>query len=270
MKKTISRPHDKWGKIQRESLKYLKGNDLRVYADLLTYANSNGQCWPSVGTIGKDLGMHSRNVQKNLANLERDGWIEKHLRKDTSTIYQIYHVKVNDKTNPDTNISPNKKSDLSVGVAKSTVTGVAKITVPEVAITTVSGVADSTTLTDHLTDQNNKPQEHVVTVVSNISSNDTNKHVCSHEERKLFSDMWLRYSVPNEHEGSAFSAWRYYCSFNDPKLLQHIKNLMSNKTGTYMTNQMKQAKDDYYKQRELSEKKRISEIENKKNPEQSL
>ncbi len=270
MKKTISRPHDRWGKIQRESLKYLKGNNLRVYADLLTYADSKGRCYPSVETIANDLDIHPRNVQKALASLEREGWIEKHLRTNTSTIYQLYFVKVYDESKQRGKEKPAKKSNSSDGVAKSTGSGVVKRTAPQVAKNAVSGVAESTTLTDHLTDHNNRHNEQSAIVVSDQVNDDVGAYECTSEERKRFQRLWDRYSVPNEAEGSAYSAWELYCSKGDAGLLQHIENHMSNKTGTYMTNQMKQSRDDYYEKIHRKERERLAEEERKKNPEQSM
>lgn len=266
MKKTISRPHDKWAIIQRESLKYLKGNDLRVYADLLTYADIEGQCFPSVETIGKDLAIHPRNVQRHLANLEEQGWIEKHLRTNTSTNYQLYFVKVNDKTSLN-------KNDSSDGVVKSAVSGVVKSTVPEVAENAVSGVADSTTLTDHLTDQYNKPQEQAIADCSNNEKlNDDDSYKCSDEERSKFDDLWSQHSVQGENEGSAYSAWKKYCAYNDPVLLNMIQLDLEQKikSGTYMTTLMKFAYQNYCRVKEKQESDRKLTEKNAKNPEQQL
>lgn len=268
MKKTITRPYDKWGKIQRESLKYLKGNDLRVYADLLTYADTKGRCYPSVETIANDLGMHKRNVQRSLANLERDGWIEKHLRTNTSTIYQLYFVMVKDTTKYAV-----KKSSSSDGVVKSTVSEVAKITVPQMADSTVSGVADSTILTDHLTDHINKPQEQSsADCLSNKKISGGNTYKCSDEERSQFEDLWSQYSVHGENEGSAYAAWKKYCSYNDPVLLNMIQLDLEQKvkSGTYMTTLMKFTYQTYCRLLEKQESDQKLTERNIKNPEQQL
>jgi predicted transcriptional regulator len=266
MKKTVTRPFDKWAMLQRASLKYIKGNDLRVYADLLTYANDEGKCWPSVETIGKDLDMHPRNVQKHLANLEQDGWIEKHFRKDTSTEYQLYYVKVKDAEKPKT-----KKSNPSDGVVKSTVSGVAKMTVPGVVKTTVPGVADSTTLTDHLTDHNNIPIEQVDLVVNQGNQDDESTgYVCAPEERTEFDDLWKKYGVKGENRGSAYSAWKRYCAVGSERLLIMIKSRLDDSSGTYMTTQMKAAYSAYVKVLEGYENDRKLDEYNKMNPLQQL
>lgn len=243
MKKTVSRPHDNWGKLQRATLKYLKGNDLRVYADLLTYANDEGKCWPSVATIAKDLGMHSRNVQKSLANLEQDGWIEKHFRFDTSTVYQLYYVEVKDKTK--TKKSLKKKMKPSDGVVKSTRSGVVKRTAPQVADLTVSGVADSTTLTDHLTDHNNRHNEQLVPVVKNENVMKKNDYSLTVDERIMFDKLFDTYRQEGESKSSALSAFRKYASLGDPSLMTWIETSLDSSTGTYMTTQMKHIREDY-------------------------
>ena len=48
MKKTTNRPRKNWGPMQREMLKHIKGNDLRVFMDLLTYADKEAKCFPAV------------------------------------------------------------------------------------------------------------------------------------------------------------------------------------------------------------------------------
>lgn len=271
MEKTVSRPYDKWAMLQRASLKHIKGNDLRVYADLLTYANDEGKCWPSVETIGKDLDMHPRNVQKHLANLEQDGWIEKHFRKDTSTEYQLYYVKVKEEDKLASKVSPKKKSNPSDGVVISTRSGVAKTTVPGVADSTVSGVADSTTQTDHLTDQYNIPIEQVGLVVNQGNQEDEKTdYVCTPEERTQFDDLWKKYSAKGENRGSAFSAWKKYCSYGDDRLLRTITNTLDNSSGTYMTTQMKAAHAKYVNKQEQEENERKLIERNKSNPLQQL
>lgn len=273
MKKTISRPHDNWGKIQRESLKYLKGNDLRVYADLLTYANDKGKCWPSVETISKDLGISSRNVQKHLANLERDGWIEKHLRTNTSTIYQLYFVKTSKDSIKVKKIKSRSAPKNKIGVSKSDVTGTSKNDISEVSKNDVSGVSESDVLTDHLTDQYNKPQEQaIVDCFNNEKSNHGDTYDCTDEERSKFDDLWSQHSVQGENEGSAYSAWRKYCAYNDPVLLNMIQLDLEQKfkSGSYMTTLMKFAYQDYCRVKEKQENARKLTERNAKNPEQQL
>ena len=245
MKKTITKPYDKWAMLQRASLKHIKGNDLRVYADLLTYTDDKGKCWPSVTTIAKDLGMHTRNVQKHLANLERDGWIEKHFRFDTSTVYQLYYVKVKDEDKPKTKKINKKKSDSSDGVVKSTRSGVAKRTAPQMADLTVSGVANSTTLTDHLTDHNNRHNEQLVPVVLNENAEKKYNYVLTVEERVMFDKLFSMHKQDGESKSSAISAYRKYASLGDPNLMTWIETNLDSSTGTYMTNQMKQIREDY-------------------------
>ncbi len=252
MEKTVEAPKDGWGKIQREVLIHLKGNDFRVYSALSTYANTSGQCYPAVETLAKVTGITPRNIQKHLANLEQNGWIVKHLRTNNSTIYQLYYVKV---SKPSKNL-PKRRSKIDVA-------GTSEIDVGEVSKTDV--------LTDHLTDQYNIPIEQVGLVVNQGNQEDeTTSYVCTPEERTQFDGLWNRFGVKGENHGSAFSAWKKYCSVGDDRLLRIIINTLDDTSGTYMTTQMKAAHAKYVKKQEHEEQERKVEERNKKHPLQQL
>lgn len=264
MEKTKSRPNSRWGKIQREILKILKGNDLRVYSLLATYADKEGECWPSVETIAKDLGIHPRNVQKHLANLEEQGWIKRNYRKDQSTRYQIYFAKMKKEPGSD-------KQNSSKGALKDTTSGVADLTVPGVVKNAVSGVAKSTTQTDHRTDHNNRPIEQNELVVV---SNKNGEYKLSDIERSKFEKLFSIYGQKNEVKSSAEIAFTKHAAIQNPDLLEFIETGLSSITKTFMTTQMNMLVEEYYEiietKKKAKESKIASEKWNKEHPEQTM
>ena len=65
-----------------------------VYMYLKDRANKEGQCWPAIQTIGKDLGLSRSTVKRALKELERAALLTRQGRKrenrgDTSNLYQI-------------------------------------------------------------------------------------------------------------------------------------------------------------------------------------
>ena len=65
-----------------------------VYMYLKDRANKEGQCWPAIQTIGRDLGLSRSTVKRALKELERGSFLVKQSRKrenkgDTSNLYQI-------------------------------------------------------------------------------------------------------------------------------------------------------------------------------------
>jgi Helix-turn-helix domain len=50
--------------------------DIRLVGVLLGYAKSKSDCWPSVDTLARDLGMCRRTVQLSLRRLKAYGWVE--------------------------------------------------------------------------------------------------------------------------------------------------------------------------------------------------
>ncbi len=249
MIKTTKRPHNTYGLMQRAVLKYIKGNDLKVYADLLTYADKFGKCYPAVETIAKDTGISSRNVQKHLANLEKDGWIEKHFRINTSTNYQLYFV--------DTTGTPVKKAKRKYfGVSKNDVPGVSKNDVSGASKIDVPGVSKLDVLTDQLTDHTTDHNNSTVAVPVVKSQNESNdgKYKLTPEERTKFRDLWNDHGQDDESKHSALSAWTKYCSKQDPDLLRRIENCVDSETGTYMTTQMKQISEEYFDEKAKSDR----------------
>ena len=65
-----------------------------VYMYLKDRANKEGQCWPAIQTIGRDLGLSRSTVKRALKELEQATLLKKQGRKrenrgDTSNLYQI-------------------------------------------------------------------------------------------------------------------------------------------------------------------------------------
>ena len=65
-----------------------------VYMYLKDRANKEGQCWPAIQTVGRDLGLSRSTVKRALKDLERAALLTRQGRKrenegDTSNLYQI-------------------------------------------------------------------------------------------------------------------------------------------------------------------------------------
>ena len=65
-----------------------------VYMYLKDRANKEGQCWPAIQTIGRDLGLSRSTVKRALKELEQAALLKKQSRKrenegDTSNLYLV-------------------------------------------------------------------------------------------------------------------------------------------------------------------------------------
>ena len=65
-----------------------------VYMYLKDRANKDGQCWPAIQTIGRDLGLSRSTVKRALKDLERTELLTRQGRKrenggDTSNLYLV-------------------------------------------------------------------------------------------------------------------------------------------------------------------------------------
>lgn len=72
----------------------LTGRALRVFIALCSYANSTGECWPSLATLAQMTGIDRRKIPDLIKELEGRGWLSRLRRKDengdaTSTKYTI-------------------------------------------------------------------------------------------------------------------------------------------------------------------------------------
>lgn len=72
----------------------LHGTEKWVYITLLNRANSKGECWPSLATLQKEVGVSKNTVLKTLKSLEEKGLIDR-VRRRTSTdeyVSNLYRV----------------------------------------------------------------------------------------------------------------------------------------------------------------------------------
>ena len=65
-----------------------------VYMYLKNRSNANGDCWPAVKTIARDLHLSRATVQRAIRDLERSGWLVKEPRwrengSSSSNLYKI-------------------------------------------------------------------------------------------------------------------------------------------------------------------------------------
>ena len=65
-----------------------------VYMYLKNRSNTNGDCWPAVKTIARDLHLSRATVQRAIRDLKRSGWLVKEPRwreygSNSSNLYNI-------------------------------------------------------------------------------------------------------------------------------------------------------------------------------------
>ena len=85
-----------FGNIYQEDL---SARSKLVYMYLKDRAYKEGQCWPSIQTIGKDLSLSRSTVKRAIKELEQGHFLVKQSRKrknggDTSNLYAVLHRKV--------------------------------------------------------------------------------------------------------------------------------------------------------------------------------
>ena len=66
-----------------------------VYMYLKNRSNTNGDCWPAVKTIARDLHLSRATVQRAIRDLERSGWLvkEPRWRENGSSSSNLYKIK---------------------------------------------------------------------------------------------------------------------------------------------------------------------------------
>lgn len=67
----------------------LTGNTRMVLLALADSANDEGTCWPLIDTIARKVNCSRSTVESALANLERQGYLERNHRRNSSTIYRV-------------------------------------------------------------------------------------------------------------------------------------------------------------------------------------
>lgn len=86
-----------YGIVQRRVLGLVSAMAFALYAALSTYADRESmECWPSIKTLAKDLGVHETTVQRAMRELEEKGIIsiERRKRDDGSNYPNLYTVAV--------------------------------------------------------------------------------------------------------------------------------------------------------------------------------
>ena len=66
-----------------------------VYMYLKNRSNANGDCWPAVKTIARDLHLSRATVQRAIRDLEHSGWLvkESRWRENGSSSSNLYKIK---------------------------------------------------------------------------------------------------------------------------------------------------------------------------------
>ena len=66
-----------------------------VYMYLKNRSNANGDCWPAVKTIARDLHLSRATVQRAIRDLECSGWLvkEPRWRENGSSSSNLYKIK---------------------------------------------------------------------------------------------------------------------------------------------------------------------------------
>ncbi len=66
-----------------------------VYMYLKNRSNTNGDCWPAVKTIARDLHLSRATVQRALRDLEQSGWLvkEPRWRENGSSSSNLYRIR---------------------------------------------------------------------------------------------------------------------------------------------------------------------------------
>lgn len=95
----------------------MKLSMVAIMARLADFSSDEGVCWPSVGTIARQIGAGESTVRTALAKLEKEGWIMRKQRRNGnrngSNIYQLNVGKLRDAANSHPPKSDASKSDES-------------------------------------------------------------------------------------------------------------------------------------------------------------
>src|SRR5690554_3106445 len=83
----------------------LHGSEKLLYIALLNRSNSKGECWPSLATLEKEVGVSRNTILKKLRALESKGLIRRVKRKgsdgrDLSNVYKVLPFREGSKNEP--------------------------------------------------------------------------------------------------------------------------------------------------------------------------
>lgn len=95
----------------------MKLSMVAIMARLADFSSDEGLCWPSVGTIARQIGAGESTVRTALAKLEKDGWITRQQRRkgnrNASNMYQLNVAQLRAAANYQPPESDTSKSDAS-------------------------------------------------------------------------------------------------------------------------------------------------------------
>lgn len=95
----------KWTSYVWETAVGVEGSHLLVLLSIADHAGDDGTAFPSVTRLASRARCDERTVQRALAALESEGWLERQMRPGHSTLYRLL--------TPDTGVTPDKMSPPS-------------------------------------------------------------------------------------------------------------------------------------------------------------
>lgn len=105
------------------ALSGMKLTEVVIMARLADWCNDEGVCWPSVGTIARQIGAGESTVRTAIGKLQKEGWLSRRQRRqgnrNASNVYQLNVAKLREAANKvhtpesDTSKSDASKSDAS-------------------------------------------------------------------------------------------------------------------------------------------------------------
>lgn len=102
--------HDGWSSVPNWVIRSntLQGSEKLLYIALLNRANARGECWPSLATLTKEVGVSNRTIMRKLEALEEKGLIRKTKRAKDSLgqISNLYKVLAFQDAHPSDILSP--------------------------------------------------------------------------------------------------------------------------------------------------------------------
>lgn len=105
------------------ALSGMKLTEVVIMARLADWCNDEGVCWPSVGTIARQIGAGESTVRTAIGKLQKEGWLSRRQRRqgnrNASNVYHLNVAKLREAANKihtpesDTSKSDASKSDAS-------------------------------------------------------------------------------------------------------------------------------------------------------------
>ncbi|MCQ4105188.1 helix-turn-helix domain-containing protein [Erwinia persicina] len=110
------------------ALSGMKLTEVVIMARLADWCNDEGVCWPSVGTIARQIGAGESTVRTAISKLQKEGWLSRRQRRqgnrNASNVYHLnvaklreaankVHAPESDTSKPDASKSDSSKSEAS-------------------------------------------------------------------------------------------------------------------------------------------------------------